>query len=60
LNLANFDLPGNALKWGVDRSARAIIGTTPAGHDVNRVGVETSVYTLGSPRQIGFALRVSF
>jgi hypothetical protein len=37
-----------------------INGTTPAGHNVNRVGVGTGVYSLGAPRQIEFGLRLSF
>jgi hypothetical protein len=59
-NFANFDLPGNALSGALTGRPGQINGTTRAGHDVNRVGVGTGVYSLGAPRQIEFELRVSF
>jgi len=59
-NFANFDLPGNALNGLLTGAAGQINGTTPAGHNVNRVGVGTGVYSLGAPRQIEFGLRFSF
>jgi hypothetical protein len=37
-----------------------INGTTSQGHNVNRVGVGTGVYSLGAPRQIEFGLRLTF
>ena len=37
-----------------------INGTTATGHNVNRVGVGTGVYSLGAPRQIEFGLRLTF
>ena len=37
-----------------------INGTTYEGHNINRVGVGSGVYSLGAPRQIEFGLRISF
>jgi len=59
-NFANFDLPGNALNGLLSGAAGQINGTTRAGHDVNRVGVGTGVYSLGAPRQLEFGLRLTF
>jgi len=59
-NFANFDLPGNPLNGVLTGAPGQINGTTRAGHDVNRVGVGTGVYSLGAPRQIEFGLRVVF
>ncbi len=59
-NFANFDLPGNSLNGALTGAPGQINGTTRAGHDVNRIGVGTGVYSLGAPRQIEFGLRVSF
>ncbi len=59
-NFANFDLPGNMLNGLLTGAAGQINGTTPEGHNVNRVGVGTGVYSLGAPRQIEFGLRLTF
>lgn len=59
-NFANFDLPGTALNGLLTGAAGQINGTTSAGHNVDRVGVGTGVYSLGAPRQIEFGLRVTF
>jgi len=59
-NFANFDLPGNMLNGLLTGAAGQINGTTPQGHNVNRVGVGTGVYALGAPRQIEFGLRLTF
>jgi hypothetical protein len=59
-NFANFDLPGNALNGLLTGAAGQINGTTPTGHNVDRVGVGTGVYSLGAPRQMEFGLRVLF
>ena len=40
--------------------AGQINGTTRTGHNVDRVGVGTGVYSLGAPRQIEFGLRFTF
>jgi carboxypeptidase family protein len=59
-NFANFDLPGTALNGLLTGAAGQINGTTSAGHNVDRVGVGTGVYSLGAPRQIEFGLRLTF
>jgi hypothetical protein len=59
-NFANFDLPGTALNGLLTGAAGQINGTPPKGHNVDRVGVGTGVYSLGAPRQIEFGLRVTF
>jgi hypothetical protein len=59
-NFANFDLPGNMLNGLLTGAVGQINGTTPQGHNVNRVGVGTGVYSLGAPRQIEFGLRLTF
>ena len=59
-NFANFDLPGNSLNGLLTGAAGQINGTTATGHNVDRVGVGTGVYTLGAPRQIEFGLSLTF
>jgi Carboxypeptidase regulatory-like domain len=59
-NFANFDLPGTTLNGLLTGAAGQINGTTPTGHNVDRVGVGTGVYSLGAPRQIEFGLRIAF
>ena len=59
-NFANFDLPGNALNGLLTGAAGQVNGTTSTGHNVDRVGVGTGVYSLGAPRQLEFGLRLSF
>ncbi len=59
-NFANFDLPGTALNGLLTGAAGQINGTTRTGHNVDRVGVGTGVYSVGAPRQIEFGLRITF
>jgi hypothetical protein len=59
-NFANFDLPGNMMSGLLNGGAGSINGTNYAGHLVNRVGVGTGVYTLGSPREAEFSLKIIF
>jgi Carboxypeptidase regulatory-like domain len=59
-NFANFDLPANALNGLLTGAAGQINGTNSSGHNVDRVGVGTGVYSLGAPRQIEFGLRITF
>jgi hypothetical protein len=59
-NFANFDLPGASLNGLLTGGAGQINGTTRSGHNVDRVGVGTGVYSLGAPRQIEFGLRLTF
>jgi hypothetical protein len=59
-NFANFDLPESMMSGLLAGSTGTINGTNYAGAFVNRVGVGTGVYSLGSPRQIEFALKLTF
>jgi hypothetical protein len=59
-NFANFDLPGMALNGLLTGAAGQINGTNRTGHNVDRVGVGTGVYSLGAPRQLEFGLRLMF
>jgi hypothetical protein len=59
-NFVNFDLPESMMSGLLAGSPGNINGTTYSGHFVNRVGVGTGVYTLGSPRQIEFSLKLNF
>ena len=59
-NFANFDLPGAALNGLLTGAAGQINGTTPADHNINRVGVGTGVYGLCAPPQIEFRLQLTF
>ena len=59
-NFANFDLPGTALNGLLTGAAGQINGTTSIGHNIDRVGLGTGVYSLGAPRQIEFGLRLTF
>ena len=59
-NFANFDLPTSMMSGLLTGSTGSINGTNYAGHLVNRVGVGTGVYTLGSPRETEFSLKIIF
>lgn len=59
-NFVNFDLPESMLSGSLNGAAGSINGTNYAGHFVNRVGVGTGVYSLGSPRQTEFTLKIIF
>src|SRR5262249_2552092 len=59
-NFSNFDLPTSIMSGLLGGAAGTINGTDSAAHNTNRVGVGTGVYTLGSPREIEFGLKVIF
>ncbi len=59
-NFANFDLPESMLSGLLSGGTGSINGTDYSGQFVNRVGVGTGVYSLGSPRQIEFSLKLTF
>ena len=59
-NFANFDLPTSMMSGLLSGGTGSINGTNYAGHLVNRVGVGTGVYTLGSPRETEFSLKIIF
>lgn len=59
-NFANFDLPGASLNGLLTGAAGQIKGTTATGHNIDRVGIGTGVYSLGANRQMEFGLRLTF
>jgi hypothetical protein len=59
-NFANFDNPSSMMSGLLTGSTGSINGTNYAGQLVNRVGVGTGVYTLGSPREMEFSLKIIF
>jgi hypothetical protein len=59
-NFVNFDLPTSMMSGLLNGTAGAINGTNYAAHATNRVGAGTGVYTLGSPRQVEFGLKIVF
>ncbi len=59
-NFVNFDLPTSMMSGLLTGQTGSINGTDYAGHFTNRVGAGTGVFTLGSPRQIEFGLKVVF
>ena len=60
LNFSNFDLPGLTLNGLLTGAQGQINGTDSVGHNIDRVGVGTGVYSLGAPRQIEFGLTLTF
>jgi Carboxypeptidase regulatory-like domain len=59
-NFANFDLPESMLSGQLTGTPGTINGTNYTQHNVNRVGVGTGVYSLGSPRETEFSLKIVF
>jgi hypothetical protein len=59
-NFANFDLPSASLSGLLTGGVGQINGTDSNAHNIDRVGVGTGVYALGSPRQVEFGLQLSF
>jgi hypothetical protein len=59
-NFANFDLPTSIMSGLLTGTAGTINGTDPLAHNTNRVGVGTGVFTLGSPREIEFSLKITY
>jgi len=53
-------LPGASLNGLLTGTAGQINGTTYSGHNVDRIGIGTGVYSLGAARQLEFGLRVTF
>jgi hypothetical protein len=60
LNFANFDLPSATMNGVLTGGVGQINGTDANGHNIDRVGVGTGVFALGSPRQIEFGLQLGF
>jgi hypothetical protein len=59
-NFVNFDLPTSMMSGLLNGTTGAVNGTNYAGHFTNRVGAGTGVFTLGSPRQVEFGLKIVF
>ena len=59
-NFANFDLPTSIMSRLLTGTASTINGTDLLAHNTNRVGVGTGVFTLGSPREIEFSLKITY
>lgn len=59
-NFVNFDLPTSMMSGLLTGQTGSVNGTDYNGHFANRVGAGTGVFTLGSPRQIEFGLKVIF
>jgi hypothetical protein len=59
-NFVNFDLPTSMLSGLLTGQTGSINGTDYNGHFANRVGAGTGVFTLGSPRQVEFSLKLIF
>ena len=60
LNFSNFDLPTSIIPGLLSGTAGTINGTGSAAHNTNRVGVGSGVFTLGSPREIEFSLKITY
>lgn len=59
-NFANFNLPPSLMSGLLNGNAQSINGTTSLNQGSLRVGNGTGVYSLGSPRQLEFGLRLTF
>jgi hypothetical protein len=59
-NFANFNLLPEVMTGLLNGSAQSLNGTTASNQGSLRVGNGTGVYSLGSPRQIEFGLRLTF
>jgi len=59
-NFVNFDLPTSMMSGLLTGQPGSVNGTNYNDHFGNRVGAGTGVFTLGSPRQIEFGLKVIF
>ncbi len=59
-NFGNFNLPPNTMNGILSASSGSINGTAKADNEQFRVGNGTGVYSLGSPRQIEFGMRLVF
>ena len=59
-NFANFNLPPSVMTGILNGQAQSVNGTTASDQGSLRVGNGTGVYSLGSPRQLEFGLRLTF
>jgi len=59
-NFANFDGPGDKLGGILNGGVGEVNGTTAANRFATRTGPGSGVFTLGSPRQLEFGVKVVF
>jgi len=59
-NFANFNLLPEVMTGLLNGSTQSLNGTTASNQGSLRVGNGTGVYSLGSPRQLEFGLRLTF
>ena len=59
-NFANFDLLPSVMSGFLNGQTQSLNGTTQSTQGSLRVGNGTGVYSLGSPRQLEFGLRLTF
>ena len=59
-NFANFNLLPSVMTGLLNGNAQSVNGTTQSTQGSLRVGNGTGVYSLGSPRQLEFGLRLTF
>ena len=59
-NFANFNLLPSVMTGLLNGNPQSINGTTESTQGSLRVGNGTGVYSLGSPRQLEFGLRLTF
>ncbi len=60
LNFANFDGPGNKLSGILNGTIGSVNGTSATDRITNRIGPGSGLFTLGTPRQIQFGVRLTF
>jgi hypothetical protein len=57
-NFANYDAPGYRLSGVLNGASGSLNGQQSAGK--NRIGLGSGIFSLGSPRQLEFGLKISF
>jgi hypothetical protein len=60
LNFANFDGPGNRLSGILNGTVGSINGTSNTDRTANRIGPGSGVFSFAAPRQIQFAVKLTF
>jgi hypothetical protein len=60
LNFANFDGPGNRLLGALNGTVGTLNGTTMAERSTSRIGLGSGAFSLGTPRQIQFGVKLTF
>jgi carboxypeptidase family protein len=60
LNFANFDGPGNRLLGALNGTVGTLNGTTMAERSTSRIGLGSGAFSLGTPRQVQFGVKLTF